>query len=58
MPLRKLPSTGIYAGLASLTPKLISVTRLGAFPLLSEDVTALTGTLACDHAHQFINPIR
>ena len=25
---------------------------------LREDVTALTGTLACDHAHHFANPIR
>jgi hypothetical protein len=33
-------------------------TLVGALPLECEVVTALTGTLACDHAHHFVNPIR
>jgi hypothetical protein len=31
---------------------------VGALPLECEVVTALTGTLASDHAHHFVNPIR
>lgn len=51
-------STGLYELASKLAPKLISVTRLGALALARKDVRLLRGTLASDHAHQFINPIR
>jgi hypothetical protein len=42
----------------NFTSTFIKGGSVGALPLECEVVTALTGTLACDHAHHFVNPIR
>jgi hypothetical protein len=42
----------------NFTPSFIKRPLVGALTLYREVVTALTGTLASDHAHHFVNPIR